>query len=149
MQRSLNARQEHLLATLCRSPRGEARLTNVDGRVLRPLRSRKFVAVMGSDNDTAVVTGAGRIYYEFFLQSPSPARNGAGGDEHAKRERIASNSSSGQTLRERLLSALGLLEQHLRPDAEIQLSKPGDGVDIRAYADDLVAALRRQVRSEF
>jgi hypothetical protein len=49
--------------------------------LFRPLLTRKFVAVMGTNHDTAVVTGARRIYFESFLKSPPAGKGNASGDQ--------------------------------------------------------------------
>lgn len=124
-----------MLATLARMHRGEAPATALDGRVLRALVRRKFVALM-SEGERAVVTGAGRVYFDTHLQN-LPAT------ENATRR----NGGDPGSTRDHLLAALDLLQQNLPPDFELQLSKPGDGLDLRAYADDVIDALRRQVRT--
>jgi hypothetical protein len=140
MQKVLNDRQEHLLAVLCRHPRGEAPLSNLDGRVLRPLLRRKYVVLMGQQQQQVVVTGAGRIYFESFLKSLAAVQDG-------DIDGIRLNGRDLASRKNRIAAALDLLQSHLPADAEIKLSTPGDGLDILAYADDVVSALRRYFRS--
>lgn len=139
LPRNLKPPQEQLLTTLARMPRGESPVSALDGRVLRALVRRKFVSLM-SDGERAVVTGAGRVYYEAHLQSlpTSKSADGNGGRR----------DGDGQpSTRDHLLSALDQLQRHLPRDLELKLSKPGDGLDLRAYADDVLDVLRRHVRS--
>lgn len=124
MNATLSEKQIDLLRYLNRQ-NGAVMAGNLDGRIVRALKSRKFVEVRGG---MVRVTEAGRA------EAENPTRR-----KRVRRSR-APEAAPRQARAEAINRALEALELALPKDAEVAVGS------IFAYADDVVQGFRKHAR---
>jgi hypothetical protein len=120
----LSEQQEETLRYLLRQT-APVPAAHLDGRVLRALRARGLV---DESKEWITPSAAGRLYFEKHVQRERRLRE--------QRERRGGGSARAEAL----LRAVDLLENAIPLNVELQIG------DMPAYADDVLAGLRRFAR---
>jgi hypothetical protein len=128
MTSTLNDKQADLLRYLYRQT-GPVPTAHLDGRVVRALKSRRYV---DERDGWVTVSDAGRAAFE---------QNGAPEPKRRRRRRTSAQTGAGHARAQAIHRAVETLELALPKDAEVAVGS------IFAYADDVVEALRKHARS--
>jgi hypothetical protein len=125
---ALNDKQADLLRYLYRQT-GPVPTEHLDGRVVRALKSRRYVE---ERNGWISVSDAGRAAFE---------RNGSAPPVQRRRRRTSTETGASHARAHAIQRAVEMLEGALPKDAEVAVG------NIFAYADDVVEALRKHARA--
>jgi hypothetical protein len=128
MTPALNQKQADLLRYLNRQT-GPVPVAHLDGRVVRALKSRRYVE---ERNGWVTVNDAGRAAFEENVNGGPPGR---------RRRRTSAEAGAGHARAQAIYRAVEILEAVLPRDAEVAVGP------MFAYADDVVEAFRKHGRA--